>query len=58
MNDKHLQINGLSVDNMKFISFGTKYNTIEKHVNAPLFKRVFDCNNATNAALTITAVGL
>ncbi len=58
MNDKRLQINGTSVDNMKFISFGTKYNTIENHVNAPLFKRVFDCDNATNATLTITAVGL
>ena len=58
MNDKRLQINGTSVDNMKFISFGTKYNTIENHVNAPLFKRVFDCGNATNATLTITAVGL
>lgn len=58
MNDKHLQINGLRVDNMKFISFETKYNTIENHVNAPLFKRVFDCDNATNATLTITAVGL
>lgn len=43
---------------MKYISHGTKYNTIENHVNAPLFKRVFDCDNATNAALTITAVGL
>ena len=58
MNDKRLQINGLSVDNMKFISFETEYNTIEKHVNAPLFKRVFDCDNAANATLTITAVGL
>ena len=43
---------------MKYISHGTKFNTIENHVNAPLFKRVFDCDCGTNATLTITAVGL
>lgn len=43
---------------MKYISHGTKFNTIENHVNAPLFKRVFDCENTTNAKLTITVVGL
>lgn len=41
-----------------YISHGTKYNTIERHVNAPLFKRVFDCGEVQNATLTITAVGL
>ncbi len=43
---------------MKYISHGTKFNTIENHVNAPLFKRVFDCESGANATLTITAVGL
>ena len=43
---------------MKYISHGTKFNTIENHVNAPLFKRVFDCDGGANATLTITAVGL
>ena len=43
---------------MKYISHGTRFNTIENHVNAPLFKRVFDCDGGTNATLTITAVGL
>ena len=43
---------------MKYISHGTKFNTIENHVNAPLFKRMFDCDGGTNATLTITAVGL
>ncbi len=43
---------------MKYISHGTKFNTIENHVNAPLFKRVFDCDCGANATLTITAVGL
>ena len=58
INCKSLQINKMSVYSMKFISFGTKFNTIEKHVNAPLFKRVFDCDNASNATLSITVVGL
>lgn len=43
---------------MKYISHGTKFNTIENHVNAPLFKRMFDFDGGTNATLTITAVGL
>lgn len=43
---------------MKFIAHSTEYNTIERHVNAPLFKRVFDCFNSKNAKLTIVAVGL
>ena len=43
---------------MKYISHGTRFNTIENHVNAPLFKRVFDCDDTANATLTITAVGL
>lgn len=43
---------------MKYISHGTKFNTIENHVNAPLFKRMFDFDGGANATLTITAVGL
>lgn len=43
---------------MKYIAHGTKYNTIDAHVNAPLFKRVFDCDDNRNAKLSITAVGL
>lgn len=42
---------------MIFISHGTKYNTIEQHVNAPLFKKVFD-SNSSSATLKITVVGL
>lgn len=42
---------------MIFISHGTKYNSIEQHVNAPLFKRVFD-SNTSSATLKITVVGL
>lgn len=43
---------------MKFIARSKEYNTIERHVNAPFFKRVFDCDNSKNAKLTIVAVGL
>lgn len=43
---------------MKYISHGRNYNTIKTHVNAPLFKRVFDCDSDTNATLTIRAAGL
>lgn len=42
---------------MTFISHGTKYNSIAQHVNAPLFKRVFD-SNTSSATLKITVVGL
>lgn len=42
---------------MIFISHGTKHNSIEQHVNAPLFKRVFD-SNLSSATLKITVVGL
>ncbi len=43
---------------MKFISHGTKYNTFANHVNAPLFKHVFDCDCDINATLTISVAGL
>lgn len=43
---------------MKYISHGTAYNTIDRHVPAPLFKRVFDCEEPTGTTLVITAVGL
>lgn len=42
---------------MTFISHGTKCNQIVQHVNAPLFKRVFD-SNTNIATLKITVVGL
>lgn len=42
---------------MKFISYGTQFNTLDNHVNAPLFKRVFDCD-VTSATLNIAVVGL
>ncbi len=42
---------------MKFISHGTKFNSLSEHVNAPLFKRIFDCD-ANSATLQITVVGL
>jgi len=43
---------------MKYISYGTAYNTIDAHVPAPLFKRVFDGGEAAGATLVIAAVGL
>ena len=43
---------------MKFIARGRVYNTIDKHINAPLFKRVFDCETSKNAKLTIITTGL
>lgn len=43
---------------MKYISHGRNYNTIKTHVNAPIFKRVFDCDGSANATLTISAAGL
>ncbi len=42
---------------MKFIAHGTKFNSIDNHVNAPLFKRVFN-SETTSATLQITVVGL
>lgn len=42
---------------MKFISHGTKFNSISQHVNAPLFKRIFD-SVESSATLKITVVGL
>lgn len=42
---------------MKFISHGTKFNSLAEHVNAPLFKRVFD-SHSSSATLEITVVGL
>ena len=35
----------------------TSYNTIESHLNAPLFKKVFGCTSSANATLEISAAG-
>lgn len=42
---------------MQYISHGTQCNSIKNHVNAPLFKRVFD-SNFSSATISITVVGL
>lgn len=41
-----------------YIAKGKEYNTIERHVNAPLFKRIFDCKTNEISTIKITAVGL
>lgn len=35
-----------------------QYNTIEKHVNAPLFRRIFDCELSGEGILEISTAGL
>ncbi len=35
----------------------TKYNTIENHVSAPLFRRIFDCAKRGDSVLEISAAG-
>ncbi len=42
---------------MQYISHGTQVNSMKNHVNAPLFKRIFD-SNVSSATLNITVVGL
>lgn len=41
----------------KFISATTEYNTYEKHISAPYFKRVFQVKNVEKAQLTICGLG-
>lgn len=41
-----------------FIAKGKEYNTIQKHINAPLFKRVFDFDFNGKSEIKIAAVGL
>ena len=41
-----------------YIAKGKEYNTIERHVNAPLFKRIFDCKTNEKSTIKITVVGL
>ena len=41
-----------------YIAKRKEYNTIERHVNAPLFKRIFDCKTNEISTIKITAVGL
>ena len=40
-----------------FIAKGKEYNTIQKHINAPLFKRVFDFDFNGKSEIKIAAVG-
>lgn len=41
-----------------FIAKGKEYNTIQKHINAPLFKRVFDFDFNGKSEIKIAVVGL
>lgn len=40
-----------------YISASNEFNTIDKHVNAPYIKKVFDLNKGKNAEIEISAVG-
>ena len=40
-----------------YISASKEFNTIEKHVNAPYIKKVFDCKLGDKAEIEISAVG-
>ena len=41
-----------------FIAKGIEYNTVCKHINAPLFKRVFDCETSGKSTIKIAVAGL
>lgn len=40
-----------------YISATKEFNTVEKHINAPYIKKIFDCNLGQNAEIEISAVG-
>ncbi len=41
----------------KFIAGSKNYCTVHNHINAPLFKTIFDCSDCKNSHLEISAVG-
>ena len=39
-----------------YISATKEFNTVEKHINAPFIKKVFDCKLGESAEIEISAI--